>query len=256
MEKKYYDLLGISEDATNESIKNAYEKLLMRAKHDDSIDVPVINDAYDHLTGNVKPVITEQEKSKREKVAKRSNAMPFYIIGGIILAVVLILVLPSIFTRTPDLAVTFVGGYSINDEALILETEIEDSGIKDVEVSRLFVDSSVSSGEADYGGRLALAGMLQGGEADLFITTKEAFNYLLIDEDALMVLSQSILADLGIQLNDERLVYVNGIPYGIDVSDVSLITNAVSGNDEAIMCIANNSDHLDEIIETIILLLD
>ncbi len=256
MEKKYYDLLGVSEDATKETIENAYDKILIRARHDDSIDMPAINDAYDHLTGNVKPVVTEQEKSKREKVVKRAGAMPFYIIGGIILAVVLILILPSIFTRTPDLAVTFVGGYSINDEATILENEIEDLGIKDVEVTRIFLDSSASSAEADYAGRLALAGMLQTGEADLLIVTKEAFNYLLIDEDALMVLSQTILTDLGIQLNSERLVYQNGIPYGIDVSDISLVTDAVSGNEEAILCIANKSEHLDEIIIAIKVILE
>ncbi|MCK5812423.1 MAG: J domain-containing protein [Clostridiales bacterium] len=256
MDKKYYDLLGVSEDAKKDVIDNAYNKLLIRARHDDSIDMQTINDAYDHLTGNVKPVVTEHEKSRREKAVKRTGAMPFYIIGGIILAVVLILVLPSIFTKTPDLAVTFVGGYSINDEATILENKIEDLGIKNVEVTRIFLDANASSAEADYAGRLALGGMLQSNEGDLLITTKQAFNYLLIDDATLMVLSQSILADLGIELNSNRLVYQNGIPYGIDVSDISLVTDAVSGNGETIICIANSSEHFDEVIMAIKLIFE
>jgi DnaJ-class molecular chaperone len=54
IDKKYYDLLEVEEGANKEKIIKAYDMLLLRARHDETIDIVAINKAYDILTGNVK----------------------------------------------------------------------------------------------------------------------------------------------------------------------------------------------------------
>ena len=252
--KKYYDLLEVKDGASLDEIKHAYEKMLRRARHDSTLDIIPINEAYDILTGNVKKVLSESEKNKREKAQQRANKMPLVMMGGVIILVILAILIPAMLKTNPDLRVTFVGNYQLSENYEILEIKIEEpDSIKKVEVSTIFLDSNASSGEADMGGRIALAGTLQSGDADIMIVTKDAFNYLLTDLDTIKVLTPEILGELNISINDQRLVYQTGsdTPYGINLTDITIIGDTVYGNDELILVIAKSTENYEEVIDAI-----
>jgi len=256
--KEYYQLLEVKEDATKAELKNAYEKMLLRARHDQTIAIVPINKAYDILTGNEKKELSESEKKKREKAQQRSGKMPFIIMGGIIGIILLVIFVPMMLKTSPDLSITYVGNYQITKSYTQLEEQIEDSSkLKTVEVTTMFIDSNSGSGEADMGGRIALSGMLQSGDADIMIVTKETFDYLLTDDNTIKQLTSDILEQLDIDSNDNRLIYYNEqkVPYGIDVSNIDIINNAVTGDNTMILVISKSTSNYEDVIETIKLLL-
>jgi len=254
IDKKYYDLLEVEEGANKEKIIKAYDMLLLRARHDETIDIVAINKAYDILTGNVKVELSEKDKEKKAKSIKRAGKLPYYIISGIILAIVLVIAIPAIFKGVPVFNVTFVGNYSLSDKYINLENEIKDiDSVKKVEITSIYLDSTSNSGEMDVAGRVTLASMLQTTDGDIFITNTDGFNYMLTDENSLKPFTKELLEELGITNDDKRLEYnsANTVVYGINLEDDDLITNSVIGEGKKILVISNNTENYDKIIEII-----
>jgi len=254
IDKKYYDLLEVEEGANKEKIEKAYDVLLLRAKHDETIDIVAINEAYDILTGNVTKKLTDEEKEKQAKSMKRAGRMPYIIVSGIILAIVLIIAVPAIFKGAPALNVAFVGNYTLSDKYTNLENEIKTiDSVKKVDITSIYLDSTSNSGEMDMAGRVTLASMLQTTDGDIFITNTDGFNYMLTDESALKPFTKELLEELGIASDDKRLVYnsSNTVVYGVNLEDNTLISNSVIGEGKKILVISNNTTNYDKIIEII-----
>ncbi|MBN2852849.1 MAG: hypothetical protein JXQ23_08975 [Clostridia bacterium] len=254
MEKKMcYELLEIAEEASQDEIEKAYNKILNRARFDKGIDVVSINKAYETLTGKLKVELSDAEKAKMANAKKRSDKLPYFIVGGIILAIILAIVVPSFFKAKPGLNIVFVGGYNLTDKYVDLETTLEKlEGTKKVSVTSVFLDSTAGSGEADMAGRVTLSAMLQSGEADIIITSLEGYNYMLIDNHALKSITPNLLTQLGLNSDDSRLMMdsSNSI-YGIDVGDITLISDCVDGSGENILTISQKTERYDEVIQVI-----
>ncbi|MBN1623355.1 MAG: hypothetical protein JXN10_00555 [Clostridia bacterium] len=246
---KALEVLGLDETTDREKIESRYINLMRRVKNGEALDKKGIEEAYDLLTGRV------IETVEAGKLALFYRKMMFdykgwIIMGIIVLSVVTMIIVPIFTRRVPDLTISFAGEYgtkNLDDFDEYMQQELPETS--DILVEVMYLDETGESGEFDTGGRTRLTAILLTNEADILIMDDVTFNYVR-QEDALMILDD-ILVDLGLDLDSKSLIY--GIDFktgekkvfGINITGNQLVEDAIFGDKMQILCIAENSGHLD-----------
>ncbi len=170
----------------------------------------------------------------------------------IVLAVMAMIVVPIATRRVPDLTISFAGEYGAkNLEEFDEYMQLEMPEVEDILTEVMYLDEDGESGEFDTGGRTRLTAILLTNEADILITDDSTFNYIRQD-DALMLLND-ILDELDIVINPERYIYGINFKtgekkvYGISVGENELVADAIYGNEMRILCIAEQTQHIEDV---------
>ena len=252
-------VLGLGEDAGPESVEQRYSILLKRMRNGEDLDGDTIDAAYDTLTGRNSNV-TEESRFSRAVGRFLFHYKGWVILAVIVLAVLAIIIYPIANRRVPDLTVSMAGEYgskNLDEFDEYLQQMLPDT--EDILVEVMYLDKDGDSGEFDTGGRTRLTALLVTNDADILIADDSTFNYIRQD-DALMSLDE-IIAYIGLDIEKDKLIY--GIDfktgekrvYGISVAENELVSNAIYGDERRILCIAEQTQHLDVVREAVKIIL-
>ncbi|MFA7672484.1 MAG: hypothetical protein WCY62_01350 [Clostridia bacterium] len=236
-------LFGLYKDFIKKDLEDRYAVICKRAKNDRYFDIEKYTMAYKRLSGY---------RSSVSKTAVKSisgSNMPFFIIFGVFLMIILISVPLVIKEKMVDLNVMISGDYVIDDTKQIagfLRPGVKTSRT-DIKVYHYkYVSGAV---ESDYSPEL-FGTELSNRSYDLVITDRKMLDKFYFYDSASMPILNLVpyLDSIGIDIDDSRLVRYVGIPYAIDVSDSALLDGLDAGNDSFYLVIPLRAEEIDNTI--------
>lgn len=255
---KALEIMNLPEDATDRDVEIRYVSLLRRVKGGEELDIEQINWAYNILLN-----ITT-EKTHESKFRKRYKKFMFHHLGitavlALVTGITLILVMPILTRRVPDLSVSFVGNFNIFSNVLEQRILDEMPHLEHLIVETIFFGSGEGGGDLDAGGRIRLAGLIIGNDAGLFIASDAAYNFMLSNE--VLIPLDGILEELGLVIPREQSIF--GVDpedsevkvFGINVSDNPLVFQSVHGSLVRILCLSRGYANRENVLEAMRILL-
>ncbi len=248
-------ILNLGKNASRSQIEKRFENLSRRVKNGEDLEYDSIEKAYNLL------IDKEAYNRNDSKLMAAYRKFMFHYKGWAILILISVVIfsmvlIPMIFRRVPDLTISFAGRYGEVDLDImdqILQENMPQT--EDILIEVIYLDEEGESGEFDYGGRTRLTGLLISEEADILIVDDSTFNYIRSD-NALMALD-NLITEFSVEIPEENFIYgVNfdtgeKMIYGISVADKYLIYRSVYGEYMRILCIAERTTHIDDIIKAI-----
>lgn len=225
VEKKDLELFGLNESYSKNDLEHAYEMILRRAKLDPSVNVDEVNEAYDRILGIKKIVVSEEEQKKRKGKMKFTDNLPFIIAGAVVILVLAIMIPTLAAKKAIDLHIGFAGRYQMSETDSLISLIRPDVKAKktSIEVVYCSFDSKDDIGAA---GLTALSLSLIGADYDLIVADSPIYTYLTGAIGEVMVRDLTeYLDDMGLSLNDPRLLRSGSEIFGIDASGSTIFSN-------------------------------
>lgn len=259
--KKYLDILGLEPNSNETEINNRYALLCKRAKDDKSIDIDEATLAYENLLAlNIEEEGSEERKKVRRLWAKYVGAISIAII---IIATLLMIFLPSIVKKNPDLTISYIGKYYPKNNKDVQDyVQAHYPDIKNILLEEIYIDAD----ENDMGfkeeslsgsGLERLSLLLVAGDLEIIICDDvvyrfiQTYNYLLeldpiFDELEIVIKEKDKIYGIDPHSGDKYFFAVN-------IKEIDVLADHLYLNHERpmIMCVFNRRDEFENIKKAI-----
>lgn len=225
---KYYQILGLDEDASSETVKRTYSILLKKYK-DDKEKIEEIDSAYNHVMGYY--VENEEEEQYAASNAGKfnnfwyHNKWPVIVIMLTTFALV-VLIINVIRSKPADVNLHLIGDLyvmDINDLYDDVETYLENSESPNIEVLTLEGDTLLEQQFASDA-RIKLMSLIASDQMDVIVSDIRTFEYLA---------SQGLFMPLDVTRDEDGVFIVRDGTFGSGSLPLNATLNQAAGKEKA-----------------------